>query len=137
MAQNGNKNDSLTAKQLRTIEALLREPTITAAARAAKGGQRTIFTWLNDPLFASAYRRGRSQIVEKAISELQSASSDAVLALKRNLKCGVPAVEVNAAKTILDQATKGIELSDLVEQVEQLKSLVDSLLDANRIKKCA
>jgi hypothetical protein len=44
-----------------------------------------------------------------------------VQALTRNLKCGLPAVEVSAAKTILDQAAKGIELSDIVARLEEVE----------------
>jgi hypothetical protein len=122
MARNSTKFDALTAKQVRAIEALLREPTIGAAAKSAKVGHRTIYTWLNDdPVFVRAYREARRQVVEKAIAELQAACSDAVQALTRNLKCGLPAVEVSAAKTILDQAAKGIELSDIVARLEEVE----------------
>src|SRR5215813_13106750 len=124
-------------KQDAAIIALLAHPTIPEAAKACGVGESTLWRWLQDPEFQAAYRQARRQVVEKAIAELQGACSDAVNSLTRNLTCGVPAVEVSAAKTILDQATKGIEMSDLVEQFEQLKSLVDSLLDGNRTKKCA
>lgn len=122
------------------IVALLAHPTIPEAARGCGISDRTLWRWLQDSDFQSAYRVARRQVVEKAIAELQGACSDAVKALTRNLKCGVPAVEVSAARIILDQATKGIELADLVEQVEQIKTLLDSLLDTRaeaKSRKCA
>ena len=136
MKEKNGHGEKLSRKQEQAIAALISQPTMGAAAKESGVSEVTLWRWLQDQDFQGAYRHARRQIVEKAVAELQGACSDAVKALTRNLTCGVPAVEVNAAKTILDQATKGIELSDLVEQVEQLKSLVDPLLDSNRIKKC-
>ena len=41
----------------------------------------------------------------------------------RNLRCGKPASEIAAATKILELALKGVELTDLVEEVENLKAL--------------
>jgi hypothetical protein len=60
--------------------------------------------------------------VEAAIGRLQHAAAAAVDALARNLTCGTPAVEVGAARTVLDQAIKAIELIDLAERVEALEA---------------
>jgi hypothetical protein len=123
-------------KQDAAIIALLAYPTIPEAAKACGVGETTLWRWLQDPDFQVAYRQARRQVVEKAIVELQRACSDAVKTLTRNLNCGQPAVEVSAAKVILDQATKGVELSDLVERVEQLESLLIERQEGKG-KKCA
>src|SRR5262249_43542576 len=88
-------------KQKGGIIALLAHPTMPEAAKACGVGESTLWRWLQDPEFQAAYRQARRQVVEKAIAELQGACSDAVNSLTRNLTCGVPAVEVSAAKTIL------------------------------------
>src|SRR5262245_48277762 len=103
------------------IIALLAHPTIPGAAKAAGVSDSTLWRWLQDRDFQSEYRQARRQMVEKAIGELQNACSEAVTTLRRNLLCGQPAVEVAAARVILDQATKGIELTDLIERVAQLE----------------
>jgi hypothetical protein len=103
------------------ISALLTEPTIAEAARKAGIGRSTLLRWLAEPEFKARYRGARRSVVEGAIGRLQQASTQAVDALVRNLTCGTPAVEVGAARTILDQAIKAVELIDLAERVEALE----------------
>jgi hypothetical protein len=45
----------------------------------------------------------------------------AVVTLHRNLTCGHPGTEVRASEIILTQATKGVELWDLLQRVEELE----------------
>lgn len=135
MNQNGTENEGLTPKQLRVLEHLLREPTVDAAASAAKVGRGTIFRWLHEPAFSNAYREARRRVVEAAVGELQNACSSAVAALVRNLACKQPAVEVGAARIILDQAHKGVELGDLAERVEGLSAQLESFVSGQEAKK--
>jgi hypothetical protein len=74
-----------------------------------------------EPEFRARSRAARRQVVEGAIGRLQAAATRAVDALTRNLSCGTPAVEVGAARTILDQAVKAVELVDLAERIEALE----------------
>jgi hypothetical protein len=103
------------------IAALLACSTIDAAAEQAGIAGSTLRGWLTDSDFERRYRDARRQVVEHAVSGLQRAASDAVETLARNLKCGVPAAEISAAKAILDQAFKGMEVIDLAERIEQLE----------------
>ena len=103
------------------IAALLSEPTIAEAAQKAGISKSTLLRWLAAPEFKARYRGARRSVVEGAIGRLQQASTQAVDALVRNLTCGTPAVEVGAARSILDQSVKAIELVDLAERVEQLE----------------
>jgi hypothetical protein len=104
------------------LGALLSEPTIAEAAAKAGLSESTLLRWLADPSFRERYREAaRRQVVEHAITGLQQAAGDAVDALRRNLTSGVPSAEIAAAKAIIDQAVKGVELVDLAERVEQLE----------------
>jgi hypothetical protein len=103
------------------ISALLAEPTIAAAAKTVGVDESTLRRWLAEPEFRARYRGARRQVVEAAIGRLQTVATKAVDALERNLSCGTPAVEVGAAKAVLDQAIKAVELVDLAERVEQLE----------------
>ena len=105
----------------RALAALLSEPTIVQAATTAGISESTLARWLADPPFRARHREARRQVVEQAISALQRATEDAVTTLTRNLRCGVPASEIAAAKAVLDFAVKGVELVDLAERVEQLE----------------
>jgi len=107
------------------LAALLSEPTIAAAATKAGIGESTLLRWMAETDFKARYRAARRQVVEGAIGRLQQAATLAVDALTRNLTCGTPAVEVGAARTILDQATKAVELVDLAERVEALERASD------------
>ncbi len=108
------------------IAALLAEPTIDAAARQAGIAASTLRGWLRDPDFQRRYRDARRQVVEQAITAIQRATGEAVEALRRNLTCGVPAAEIAAAKAIMDQAVKGVELVDLAERVGALEQAADA-----------
>jgi hypothetical protein len=103
------------------LAALLSKPTIEAAAKKAGISESTLLRWLAEPSFKARYRDARRQVVEMAVCQLQTATSDAVESLSRNLKCGVPASEIAAAKAVLDFAVKGVELVDLAARVEQLE----------------
>ena len=106
------------------IAALLTEPTHAAAAAKAGVSEATAQRWLKKPEFIAAYRRARRAVVEATIGRLQQAAVEAVEVLRRNMACGVPAVEVRAAVAVLDQTLDGLELSDLAADVEALREEV-------------
>lgn len=120
------ENDTLQPKQLKAITALLSQPTIRDAAKESNISETTLWRWLQEATFQSAYRQARRQVVEQAMSELQASCNAAVATLRRNLDCGAANVEVSAAKTILDQAVKAIELTDMEERLAQLEQLFQS-----------
>jgi hypothetical protein len=122
MAQaSGGHGEKRSRREDAALAALLACSTIDKAAEAAGIAGSTLRGWLADPVFQHRYRAARRQVVEHAISGLQQAAGEAVEALRRNLQCGVPASEIAAAKAIIDQAVKGVELVDLAERVEQLE----------------
>src|ERR1043165_9664333 len=104
----------LTAKQEKSIAALLKYPTLKDAAAAIKITEPTLWRWLQQPEFKMAYRAARREVIEHCIGEMQIAASEAVATLKRNLKCSLnPAVEVRAAQIILEQSFRAVEMMDL------------------------
>ena len=109
----------------RALAALLSEPTIAQAAAKADVSESTLLRWLKDPAFSAAYRAARRSAVDAAVGRLQQAATEAVDALERNLRCGNPAVEVGAAKAVLDQAFRGVELADLAQRVQELEQAAE------------
>lgn len=107
------------------LAALLTEPTIARAAEKASVSESTLLRWMAEPAFKTRLRAARREVVEAAIGRLQQATATAVEALERNLTCGIPPVEVGAARTILDQAIKAVELVDLTERIEQLEQMME------------
>lgn len=111
------------------IAALLSEPDVPAAARIAGVSEHTLRDWLATPEFREEFAEARRRVLEGAITQLASASVQAVAALVRNLACGTAAVEVRAAAVILEQAAKHLELAELAARLDRLKEAVDA---ANR-----
>ncbi len=103
------------------ISALLACASIRSAAKKIGVAEKTLRSWLKEPEFQAAYRVARRAVVEHAISQVQQLTHDAVKTIKRNLKCGLPAVEVRAALGILSAAGSGLELADLFGRIEELE----------------
>ena len=101
------------------------------AARQAKVGEATLRRWLSaDAVFQKAYRVARRAVMEGVIGRVQRVAGDAVDALERNLTCGRPGDEIRAALGVLDLATRGLEIGDLLERVEELERLAAGGADA-------
>jgi len=115
---------ALTGNQERAIAALLSTSVMKDAASQVGISDVTLWRWLQLPEFEAAYRAARRQVVERAVTELQAATGEAVETLKRNLHCEQPNVEIRAAQIVLEQAVKGVELIDLQERVERLETLL-------------
>ncbi len=113
--------EKLTRKQEAAIAALVSCSTIGEAARTAGVGERTLWRWLQLPDFQTRYRAARRQVVETAIGRLQQATGAAVDTLQKLLKRSPPSVRLGAAKAILDQSVRAIELLDLAARVEVLE----------------
>src|SRR4051794_25974328 len=109
------------------VAALLTEPTLAAAAGRAGVSERTLRNWLALPAFLSLYREARRQVVEHAVAQLQEATREAVAALRRNLTCGVAYAENGAAKTVLEQSLRAVELLDMQTALEELTRQVEEL----------
>jgi hypothetical protein len=116
--------EALTPKQHKAIVALLTEPTMAGAAKAAGVGERTLYTWLDDPNFEEAYRLVRRKAVQRAIGRLQQVSSAAVAVLVRVMANEqTPAgTRVIAAKTVLEFSLRAVELEDITARIEALEA---------------
>lgn len=119
---------TLTERQMRAIETLLREPTTRAAAAAAGVNEKTLWRWLSDPTFAQAYRNARSRLLESTLVALQAAAIEAVKVLQEvmsNYEAPPPA-RVSAARAVLEFAIKGHDLIETEERLRQLEAIVET-----------
>ncbi len=119
--------EKLTRKQEQAIAALLSSGTVKAAAERSGVSEVSLWRWMQLPEFQAQYRAVRRQVVERAVSELQAATGEAVETLRRNLNCEQANVEIRAAQIIIEQAVKGVELIDLQERIERLEQLSASV----------
>jgi DNA-binding MurR/RpiR family transcriptional regulator len=117
---------ALPRKQAKAITALLDHRTVGEAADAVGVGQSTIFRWMQDSNFQSAYRDAKYRIVNHSITRLQQVTGEAVETLVEIMKdeAKPASSRVACAKAILDMSVKTIELEDLVARVDALEALV-------------
>ncbi len=116
---------SLNTKQDVALAALMKTTSIEEAAGVAKVGTRTLYRWLKeDEAFRAAYMAARREAMSHAISQLQRASRQAVATLEKIMETeDEPAgARVSAAKTVLEMATKGIEVLDLERRISVLEA---------------
>src|SRR5262249_12947845 len=106
----------------RALAALLSAASIGRAAEAAGVSERTLRTWLRTPEFSSEYRARRMEVVEHAVSILQSASLQAVAALVKNLNWGRPASEIAAANSLLEKSLQAVDQFSVLARIEALEA---------------
>lgn len=114
-------SEELTDNQRRALLALVEHPTLEEAAAAVGLTSRTLRRYLEDPVFLSEYRALRRAVWEQAVAELQQACGEAVATLRRNLDAESEAAQIRAARTILDHARSGLEITDMLERLEELE----------------
>lgn len=104
--------EKLPRKQEEAIMALLSESTISAAATRVGISDVTLGRWLKLLEFAAEYKAARRQVMEKATAQLQNAAWAASSTLVRLLGSPSDSIRLSAAKTILEQANKGMDMLD-------------------------
>ena len=112
-------DSSMSRKQQRAVAALVSEPTVGAAARAAGVGETTLHRWLRQPEFAEALRAARNEAFGAALSSVQQAAVEAVRTLRDVMAAPdtPPSSRVAAARSVLDTALKAHERQGLEERL--------------------
>lgn len=111
----------LTPKQEKALVALLAYPTVTAASEATGIAERTLYTWMQDTTFSEAYRDMRRKAAQQAIDSTFGAAGKAAQTLAALLDSPKEHIRFAAAKTILEQTTKMLELHDLMRRIEVIE----------------
>src|SRR5262245_18385411 len=75
-------NKKLTPRQARAIPAIMSEPTIHAAANKAGVARKTLYRWLEQPVFAAPLREARAQTFKRTVESLAIAAELAVKVLR-------------------------------------------------------
>lgn len=119
--QSPGKN--LTAKQERALVALLNCGTIKEASEECRVNETTLWRWLQLEEFQVRYRAARRQVVEHAIAQMQQDCSAAAKTLRTVADdASAPASSrVAAARAIIENAIKGVELGDLEDRIKRLE----------------
>jgi hypothetical protein len=117
-------NNGLTAKQTKTISALLSAPSNQAAAEAAGVGYRTLTRWLLDPVFLQALKRAETDLLNNGIRELVkdlAKNRETMTAIRDNTE--VPdSVRLRAAIGIDNSLMRWLDLQSIDERLTALES---------------
>jgi hypothetical protein len=116
------------------IVALLSNPTIKDAATAANVSESTVWRLMQREDFQKRYKEAQDKAVDGALGALQGAATQAIESLRKNLSCGTPAAEVQAAKAILDFTFKAREQFDHATRLKQLESALKAREEADRLR---
>jgi len=104
------------------LMALVCGATVENAARAAGVGERTVYRRLKNPAFRQQLQQRRGDIVQRAAGLLTAAALEAIKTLVGLQKPSSPAaVQLGAARSILELGMKLREVADLAERVEALE----------------
>lgn len=115
----------MTERQQRALAALIRSPTIEAAATAAGIGYTTLRRWLKeDDAFRSAYQAELTGLVEAAAAQAKQSLAPALSTLREIVEdpeVGA-AARISAARALLDYGLKLTEIADIIPRLEALEN---------------
>jgi tRNA A37 N6-isopentenylltransferase MiaA len=126
MATRERGHGGLSRKAEEAIAALLTAENVEHAAQQAGIGYRTLHRWLReDADFQQAYRLARREVVHQAQAQIQKATGRAVATLIAVMDdpLAPPGAKVTAARVILEQAVRAIELDDLEARIAALEQV--------------
>jgi DNA-binding NarL/FixJ family response regulator len=117
----------LTPKQTRAVAALLTGKKLSDVAAELGISERTLRAWRQLPGFVAALRAGRQEILDATLGVLLQQAPKAALTLFTLQDCDEPTVRARAALGVLDRVLKAVEVTDLNEQLAELRSRIEEL----------
>ena len=120
------ETDDLTPQQQSALVALLSCPTYSAASAQSGISPATLWRYMQDETFACRLREARAVVVSQAVLRLQYAASDAVKALHDlvNNAEASGSVRVAAARVIIEQTFRAVELDELRARLNELEKFI-------------
>lgn len=124
-------NNGVTAKQNRTIAALLSAPTNQAAAETAGVAYRTLTRWLTDPEFVRALKEAETDLLNDNVRALLadlSRNRETLITIRDDMS-NPPSVRLRAAQ-ILDASIKGWrDLQNLETRIAAIEGYINEQLN--------
>jgi hypothetical protein len=104
--------------------AMMSHPTVEATAAAVEISPATAYRWLQDEAVIRRLAEARRDAMSRAIARLQEAATEAVDCLCQVQRDGESeSARVSAARTILEQALRAVELGDIAERLAKLEAI--------------
>ncbi len=122
MAKN-KTSDVLSANQLKAVKALIAHETVSDAAKACNLARDTVYRYMRDPIFDHELKKAKRLLVNRAILSLQQSCRHAATALAQICRDedAPPSARVAAAREILNQTMKAIEIEGIEERLQDLE----------------
>jgi ACT domain-containing protein len=123
---NNQTSEVLSKNQLKAVEALISYDSVADAAKACGLARDTVYRYLKVPEFDQELKKAKRTMVDQAVTSLQRSCKEAAKALADICKDkdAPPSARVTAAREILSQTMRAIEVESIEER---LKSLEDRL----------
>lgn len=124
-SQKNNENvTTMTPKQAQALRSLLAKPSINEAAKDAGVNVRTIYRWLEEPVFKQALIKAEDQAINAATRRLVVISEAAVAVIvsimaDRNVNAST---RLRAASVALENLLKLVEVRNLSERIAALEA---------------
>jgi DNA-binding MurR/RpiR family transcriptional regulator len=123
----------LSRRHEAVIVALLANPKITDAAKAAGVNESTVWRLMQREDFQLRYKAAQDEALNGALGSIQGAAIEAVSTLRDIASNGkVEAARVSASKTILDFTFKVREQFGLEERIKQLEAALRRREEADK-----
>jgi len=120
------KSVNLSVKQRRCVVALLECSRVEDAAERAGVTDRTVYRWMQDPVFVSELRQAETSAIGDAIRSLiaDQKSNYEVMKLVRDDKRSSAAVRLRAAVALDNSLLKWRQFQDFEERITELERSV-------------
>jgi hypothetical protein len=116
----------LSLKQELALRAVISQPTLRDAARAAGVSAPTLWRYMQDEAFSRRLKVARREVVDHAFRRLQGAADDAVTALHDLVRReDTPArARIAAARSILEFSFRAAEYESLRARIDELEEFI-------------
>ena len=114
----------LIARQEKFMIALMNTNTIIEACKEANITNNTGHKYLNNTEFKQAYMKLRRETMQQATNKLQQSAVMAVETLENvmsDIDNSTPSARVQAARAVLDNAYKSLEIDDIQQRLDVLE----------------
>jgi hypothetical protein len=107
----------------RVLAALLTSNTRKEAAQKSGVSERTIYSYLQDPVFLEQYEAGRRELVKAATEQIQRGLAPAITALREITEDGKAGrtARVAAARALLEYGIRLSEITDIYNRLDKLE----------------
>lgn len=121
--KHNNSEHGITTKQQKALAALLSERTLGAAAKSAGVGERTLYTWLNEPNFKAALRDAEKAILDDVTRRLSAGQRLALDTLEKLVTSARhESTKLRASVAWLEMSLKFRDMQDIEDRLTALEA---------------